>query len=186
MDCWTLQVDCECISKKVTTCTGRCCQVVTKAVGVVMVLGGGESEGTAFAELAALTASWELKLDAPWKTPQRAPHEYLPAIFTSVLKNTLPWQRPGCLRFSAGPRGSKWPSFPGPRGGRLCGHYTGRCKKRTAPPLTPYQQPSKYCTTSHTTCQPNGAWSLRSLPGGWTIMLSGLGQRTVHGNSHPS
>ena len=60
------------------------------AVGVVMVLGGGDSEGTAFAEPAAL-AGWDLKLDAPLKAPQRAPREHLPAILTGVVKNALPW-----------------------------------------------------------------------------------------------
>ena len=57
--------DCDCISKEVNACSGTCCQNVTKVVGVVMVGGGG----TAFTEPAALTAEWELKLDAPLKTP---------------------------------------------------------------------------------------------------------------------
>ena len=55
-----------------------------------MVLGGG-TDGTAFAELAALTATWDWKLGAPLKTPAFAHKEYLPAIFTGVLKNTASW-----------------------------------------------------------------------------------------------
>ena len=89
--CWARDVDCGCISKHVAKCTGACCNLVTKAVGVVMILGEGDSEGTAFAEPAAVTPSWELKLDAPLKSPSRATADYLPAILTGVLKNTGKW-----------------------------------------------------------------------------------------------
>ena len=61
MVAWDLQVECDCISKTVPKCTGACCQHVTKAVGVVMVL-GGRTDATAFAEPAALTSTWDLKL----------------------------------------------------------------------------------------------------------------------------
>ena len=57
--CWTLEVECACISKEVHKCTGLCCGPVTKAVGVVLVLPGG-GESTAFAEPAALTPEWDL------------------------------------------------------------------------------------------------------------------------------
>ena len=80
-------MDCDCISKHVAKCKGAYCNPVTKAVGVVMILGEGDSEGTAFAEPAALTPSWELKLDAPLKSPSRATADYLLAILTGALKN---------------------------------------------------------------------------------------------------
>uniref|UniRef100_A0A7S4CWD4 Uncharacterized protein n=1 Tax=Eutreptiella gymnastica TaxID=73025 RepID=A0A7S4CWD4_9EUGL len=70
--------------------TCQCCQPVTKAVGLVMVLNSGNG-GTASAEPAALTSTWQLKLGAPLKSPRFAPKEYLPAIFTGVLKNSLGW-----------------------------------------------------------------------------------------------
>ena len=89
-DCWRLEVDCECISKKISRCTGHCCQPVTKAVGVVMVL-NSENGGTAFAEPVAPTSTWQLKLGAPLKSPRFVPKDYLPAIFTGVLKNSLGW-----------------------------------------------------------------------------------------------
>ena len=69
-------------------CTGSCCNSVTKAVGVVMVLGSEEAGGTPFAEPAALTPEWSLKLDAPLKTPHRSNRDYLPGILAGVLKNT--------------------------------------------------------------------------------------------------
>ena len=75
--CWSLDVDCDCISKEVRRCTGSCCNSVTKAVGVVMVLGSEDAGGTAFAEPAALTPEWSLKLDAPLKTPHRSSKDYL-------------------------------------------------------------------------------------------------------------
>ena len=89
VDCWNLQVDCDCISKKVQTCSGMCCQSVTKALGMVMVLEGGETARTTFAEQAALTAEWSLELDAPPKTPEHAHREYLASILTGVVKNSL-------------------------------------------------------------------------------------------------
>ena len=46
--CWQLDLDCECISKKVHRCIGLCCNSVTKAVGVVMVLGSEEARGDCF------------------------------------------------------------------------------------------------------------------------------------------
>ena len=49
-----LEVECECITKRVLQCTAKCCTQVTKAAGVVMVLPGKEA-ATAFAEPAALT-----------------------------------------------------------------------------------------------------------------------------------
>eukprot|EP00670_Eutreptiella_braarudii_P021698 CAMPEP_0174366824 /NCGR_PEP_ID=MMETSP0811_2-20130205/82734_1 /TAXON_ID=73025 ORGANISM="Eutreptiella gymnastica-like, Strain CCMP1594" /NCGR_SAMPLE_ID=MMETSP0811_2 /ASSEMBLY_ACC=CAM_ASM_000667 /LENGTH=104 /DNA_ID=CAMNT_0015508763 /DNA_START=106 /DNA_END=420 /DNA_ORIENTATION=+ len=55
-----------------------------------MVLNSGNG-GTASAEPAALTSTWQLKLGAPLKSPRFAPKEYLPAIFTGVLKNSLGW-----------------------------------------------------------------------------------------------
>ena len=85
---WDVEVDRDCITKKVRICTGSCCNSVTKVVGVVMVLGSEELVGTAFAEPAALTSEWSLKLDAPLTTPHRANRDYLPAILTDVLKNT--------------------------------------------------------------------------------------------------
>ena len=54
-----------------------------------MVLGGGESEGTVFAEPLALTPMWELKLDTPLKTPHYAHWDYLPTILMGVLENNL-------------------------------------------------------------------------------------------------
>ena len=45
---WHLDVDCECISKKVHRCTSSCCNSVTKTVGVVMVLGLEEAGGDSF------------------------------------------------------------------------------------------------------------------------------------------
>ena len=85
---WHLDVDYECISKDVHICTGSYCNSVTKAVGVVMVLGSEEAGETAFAEPAALTPEWSLKLDAPLKTPHRAKRDYVPTILTRALKNT--------------------------------------------------------------------------------------------------
>ena len=41
-----------------------------------------------FAEPAALSPSWELKLDAPLKSPSRATADYLSTILTRVLTNT--------------------------------------------------------------------------------------------------
>ena len=61
-----------------------------------MVLGSEESGGTAFAELAALTSEWSLKLDAPLKTPHRANRDYLSAILTGVLNNTANWSTSWC------------------------------------------------------------------------------------------
>ena len=46
--CWSLDVDCDCISKEVRRCTGCCCNSVTKAVGVVMVLGYEDAGGNSF------------------------------------------------------------------------------------------------------------------------------------------
>ena len=71
-------------------------QQLTKAVGVVMVLGSEEAGGTAFAEPAALTPVWSLKLDAPLKTPHTSNRDYLPGILPGVLKNTSNWSTSGC------------------------------------------------------------------------------------------
>ena len=84
-------------AKKVHQCTSSCYNSVTKAVGVVMVLGSQEAEGgTAFAEPAALTLEWSLKLDAPPKTPHRSNRDYLPKILTGVLENTSKWSTSWC------------------------------------------------------------------------------------------
>ena len=66
------------------------CGPVTKAVGVVMVLLGA-GDATAFAEPAALTPEWDLKLSEPLIRPHSAYHGLLLSIFTGVLKNILPW-----------------------------------------------------------------------------------------------
>ena len=52
-----------------------------------MVLGGG-TNATVLTEPAARTNTWELKLGALLKAPALAHKEYLPAMFTGVLKNT--------------------------------------------------------------------------------------------------
>ena len=52
---------------------------------------GPTGAGMAFAEPAALSASWELKLGPPLLSPGRAYHGYLGAFFTGVLKNGLPF-----------------------------------------------------------------------------------------------
>ena len=87
---WNIDVDCDCITKTVKHCTGQCCGAVTKAAGVVLVLPGG-GKSTAFAEPAALTPDWCLRLGEPLMSPHRAYKGYLSSIFTGVLKNALPW-----------------------------------------------------------------------------------------------
>ena len=52
---------------------------------------GPTRAGLAFADPAALSASWDLKLGPPLLSPGRAYHGYLGAIFTGVLKNGLPF-----------------------------------------------------------------------------------------------
>ena len=88
--CWNVEVECSCITQAVTKCTGKCCNPVTKAVGVVMVLPGTDRH-TTFAEPAALGDNWSLKLGPPLITPLHSYHGYLPSIFTEVLRNALPW-----------------------------------------------------------------------------------------------
>ena len=61
-----------------------------------MVLCSEDAGGTAFAEPAALTPEWLLKLDAPFKTPHRSSKHYLPGILTGVLKNTAGWSTSWC------------------------------------------------------------------------------------------
>ena len=78
-----------------TVCPGACCTVVTKAVGIVMVLGVGP-EGMAFAEPTAPTASWDLELGPPGMSLRAAYPEYLSGIFTGVLKNMLPRAKSWC------------------------------------------------------------------------------------------
>ena len=58
-----------------------------------MVLASEEAAGggALFAEPAALTPEWSLKLDAPLKTPHRSNRHYLPGIPTGVPKNTSKW-----------------------------------------------------------------------------------------------
>ena len=41
MGAWNLQVECDCITKTVSRCTGNWCGPVTKMLGVLLVLGGG-------------------------------------------------------------------------------------------------------------------------------------------------
>ena len=68
---------------EVLQCTGKCCTKVTKAVGV---LPGGKA-ATAFAEPAALTADWELKLGH-----YSSAHSVVGVLFctfTGVLKNAF-------------------------------------------------------------------------------------------------
>ena len=87
---WGLPVVCECISDEQECCTGNCRGPICKAMGMVMVR-GPTGAGMAFAEPAALAASWELKLGPPLLSPGRAYQGYLGAIFTGVLKNGLPF-----------------------------------------------------------------------------------------------
>ena len=69
MDCWDLQVVCDCITKTMSACTGACRTSVAKAVGVVMIL-NPDGYGTAFTKPAALNPRLELKLAPP---PQKTP-----------------------------------------------------------------------------------------------------------------
>ena len=87
---WGLPVVCECISDEQKCCTGGCCGPICKAMGMVLVR-GPTGAGMAFAEPAALSASWELKLGPPLLSPGRAYRGYLGSIFTGVLKNGLPF-----------------------------------------------------------------------------------------------
>ena len=81
---------CECINDEQGCCMGNGCGPICKAMGMVMVR-GPTGAGMAFAEPAALAASWELKLGPPLLSPGRVYHGYLGAIFTGVLKNGLPF-----------------------------------------------------------------------------------------------
>ena len=76
-NCWNLEVECGCISKEIRSCTGQCCGSVTKAVGVVMIL--SDNRATAFAEPAALTPDWNLRLGPPLLSPHH-PLELLQAF----------------------------------------------------------------------------------------------------------
>ena len=87
---WGLTVVCECISDDQQCCTGHCCGPICKAMGMVLVRGPTGS-GMAFAEPAALSVSWDLKLGPPLSSLGRAYRGYLGSIFTAVLKNALPF-----------------------------------------------------------------------------------------------
>ena len=50
-----------------------------------------DGNATAFAEPAALTSDWELRLGPPLFRPHQVYPGYLVGIFTGVLKNALPW-----------------------------------------------------------------------------------------------
>ena len=50
-----------------------------------------DNRATAFAEPAALTPDWTLRLGPPLLSPHQACPGYLAGIFRGVLKNAMPW-----------------------------------------------------------------------------------------------
>ena len=87
---WGLPVVCECVTDTQDYCMGQCRGPICKPMGMVMMCGLTEA-GLAFAETAALTASWDLKLGPPPLSTERAYHGYLGAIFTGMFRNGLPF-----------------------------------------------------------------------------------------------